>query len=352
MTVNIDAQAALKALTSLSSARAARMSEGHRSSVRAVIPTGILPLDHYVLGCGGLAEGRIYEIHGPESSGKTSLTGHCAGRVQHAGGVVVLAETEEAFAADRYAQVGTDIEAARVLEVETVEGVCRSAQETLQVLRATGFEGPIFFAWDSLAATPTAAELAAGLTKSAIRELELERSARKTKKAKQKDSEDDDGDDGDDGVEVKDKKVRNSMDNRPRVLSSALRQLGQDFGRYRGIFWVVNQIRDNIGVKFGDPIITPGGRAIRFHATTRLRFYGQGTGVSEGGDIVGLVNKVWTVKNKLGPSKRWCQLRLNYGSGYDADWALLMHAKEAGVIEPRSFGPAALAKAREALGWG
>jgi len=259
--MSVDVTAAIAALKNLSSARASRMAEGHRSSIRQIIPTGILPLDHHVLGCGGLAVGRIYEVHGPESCGKTSMTGHCAGVVQRAGGIAVLAETEEAFAADRYKQMGTDIDNAVVLEVDSVEGVCRSAQDTLRGVRATGFQGPIFLAWDSLAATPTAAELAAGLTKANIREMELERAATKTKtkaRGKKKDSDDEDADDGEDadaGVEVKDKKIRNSMDNRPRVLSAALRQLGQDFQLYNGIFWIVNQIRDNIGVKFGDPII-------------------------------------------------------------------------------------------------
>mgnify|MGYP001603295906 CR=1 FL=1 len=89
--MSIDPTAALAALKNLSSARAHRMVDGHRSSVREIIPTGILPLDHHVLGCGGLARGRIYEVHGPEACGKTSLTGHCAGAVQRAGGVAVCA---------------------------------------------------------------------------------------------------------------------------------------------------------------------------------------------------------------------------------------------------------------------
>ncbi len=319
------------------------MSDGHPSSVRTVVPTGIDVIDNYLLVNGGIALGRIYELSGPETSGKTTFGAHLIAAFQRAGGIGLVLENEEAFDGARYEQMGVNTDLAHIGRAPTIESVFSTAGKWALDMRASGFKGPLTCVWDTLAATPTIKELAAGLTPKEVKEREM---AAETE---------DDGDDSDDGVGKGDKKGKAGMDDRAKVISGGLRKLPKILVDTQMALVVLNQVRDNIGVMFGDKMMSPGGRALRHHTSVRLRYYGVGKSISDD-DTRGQQNKLWVLKNKLGDSMRKnASTRLLFGQGYDNDWMTLTHAKEMRLVPQDAKGAEGLALAKAALaarGWG
>jgi recombination protein RecA len=247
-----------------------------------VISSGSLQLDA-ALGIGGYPQGRIIEVFGPESSGKTTLTLHAIASVQSAGGVAAFIDAEHAFD-PRYAKtIGVDMNTLLVSQpdcgeqaLEITEALVRSGEVDLVVV-------------DSVAALVPRAEL--------------------------------EGDMGDSHMGVQ-----------ARLMSQALRKLTGASNRNRATVMFINQLRQKIGVVFGNPETTTGGHALKFYSSVRLDVRRIGK-VSEGENTVGNRTRVKVVKNKCAQPFTEAELDIRWGTGIDACADLLDAATNAGVIE-------------------
>ena len=150
---------ALKAKHGKETAR--KMSDGAKSAIRECIPTGIVPLDNWVIGCGGLPVGRVTELFSEEGGGKTSMVYQMLAQTQRVGGVPILVETEDALDPDRAETFGVNLENLILIEPNNMEEALEQINTAISSLPEDA--GPIFLGWDSLAATPTKAEIEAGL---------------------------------------------------------------------------------------------------------------------------------------------------------------------------------------------
>jgi recombination protein RecA len=281
-------------------------SNGLRSEVREVIPTGMLPLDHYLLGCGGLPVGRISEVFGDEASGKTSFQLLCIAAAQKEGGIGIVADAEHALSEDRMATFGCDPDGTILLQPNSMEECI--AQITASMRAVPSGVGPNIMCWDSIAASPPKAEL--------------------------------EGEPGDHVVGV-----------RARLLNTAMRVWTGLAVEKRFHLMCINQQRDKIGVMFGDPTTTPGGKSVKFASSIRLKLLGVKP-VKSGESRTGQDVTIRSAKNKLAAPGREVVCRLNFENGWDADWTLLNHAKEMGCIEQGvKMSAKALVDAKEALGW-
>lgn len=302
---------------------------GSLAEVTEVISTGLDVVDRYALGIGGLPVGRVSEMYGPEGVGKSSFLAKCIAQCQADGGIAVLAENENALQPSWWENVhGVDLSRLIILEADTIEATTARLYDAIASL-PTKLKGPCFAAWDTVAATPTSREIDQGL-------------------------------DGEDRI-----------GDRAKALSKAMRLLTRLVARRRTHLMIVNQIRDNIGVMFGDKTATPGGHAIKFHASMRIQLLG-GKAVKEKTDLVDREdqledeelegdNKIiehvakditlLCAKNKLSIPWRKARLRLSYTEGWDNDWATLYHAKERGLIDGRTRDPDMMNSAYAKLGW-
>src|SRR3990172_4010474 len=221
--------AVLSAIESKFPGKGRGMSAGSSSEVRSVIPSGIEAVDYYVLGCGGLPTGRIVELFGEEGSGKSSLAFCFMAGAQKAGGLAILCETENALQVKRAAVFGVDTEKAILLEPTTMEEALNQMKVALETI--PNGVGPNILAWDSLAATSLSAQV-----DSAFGEAKI-------------------------------------MGKRGKLTSEALPLLGRLAREKSTTLLIVNQLRDKIGVMFGDTTTTPGGNAPKFQASVRLRLW-------------------------------------------------------------------------------
>ena len=282
---------------------ARKLSEGANSDVREVIPTGIEVLDRYVLGVGGLAVGRISELFSEEGAGKTSLLlAAMAGVQRMPKGLAIMVETESALDSQRAATFGVDLDRVVLLQPDHIPDAGMQIEAALKAIPA-GI-GPVLVGWDSVAATMSKEEAEEGLSD------------------------------------------KESFDKRAKEFSKMMRVLGPLVAKSRCHLQLINQVRANIGVLFGDKFTTPCGKAIKFHASIRLQILGgkaqkDAAGQHEGKDIT-----VMAVKNKLTRPFRKARVRLNYDVGWDNSWSTLNHAKELGVVGPRERS---VQVAREAL---
>lgn len=276
---------------------------------KEVIPTGLEALDHYVLGIGGLPVGRIVELYSEEGAGKSSMAYTFLGAAQRAGGSAVMVETEHAFDPGRPQVFGAKVEDLLLMQPDHLGDVLKITESLCKYLGSLG-GGPSVLVWDSVAATPTKAEFEGGIA-------------------------------GDAGHGA----------DRARELSRAMRILTKQVAQSRACLVCVNQIRENIGVMFGDKYTTAGGRAIKFHASIRLQILG-GAKVEAKGEHTGKDVTLMTVKNKLAPPWRKARARLSYENGWDNDWTTLSHAKDKDLVASRArVGKATMKEARSALGW-
>lgn len=283
------------------------LAEGSSSEVRDVMPTGILPLDKYILGCGGLPVGRITELFSEEGGGKSSLVYQCIAECQKKGGIPILIETENALHPERVKVFGVDLENLVLIEPNCIEDALEQLDDVFMSLPEDA--GSLFVAWDSLAATPTKAELEAGLVGG------------------------------------------NAVADKARIMSRACRTLCQRVAKYNAAMLIVNQTRTKMGVMFGDPTTTPGGQAMKFAASVRLKISGGKAIKTDGGEHSGKDILITAWKNRMAPPFRKCRVRLNYATGWDNEWTVLDFGKDRKIIKPRSRGQKAYDEVIEHLGW-
>jgi len=286
---------------------AVRLADGAKSDVAEVITTGIDVIDKYVIGCGGLPVGRFSEVFSEEGVGKTSFMLSCAAAAQRVGGVAIIIETEFALDRKRAKTFGVNWDDLILLQPGHLDDVC--AQAALAIKSIPPGVGPVFLGWDSIAATPSKEEVDLGLQEG------------------------------------------KSWDTRARGISQALRVLGPLLARHRVHLMMINQTRDKIGVMFGNKVATPGGHAPKFHCSLRLQLF-NGKAVKDSmGQHVAKPVSFMAIKNKMAPPWRKAQVKLDFSTGWDNDWATLTHAKNLKLVPPRSRDLKEAIKALEAAEW-
>ena len=259
-----------------------RLGQGGALDEIAVIPTGALSLD-VALGIGGIPRGRITEIYGPESSGKTTLALHVIAEAQQAGGTAAFIDAEHALDPIYAKKLGVNTDELLISQPDTGEQALEIA-ETL--VRSNAVDVIVI---DSVAALVPRAEL--------------------------------DGDMGDSlpGLQA-------------RLMSQALRKLTAAISRSGGSVIFINQIREKIGVMFGSPETTTGGRALKFYSSIRLDIRRQDA-IKNGTESVGVRTKVKVVKNKLSPPFREAEFDMIYGEGVSKEGTVLDAAVEQNLVE-------------------
>ena len=247
-----------------------------------VIPTGSIALD-IALGIGGLPRGRIVEIYGPESSGKTTLSMHAIANAQRAGGICAFIDAEHAFDAEYAKKLGIDIDALLVSQPDTGE----QALEIMDMLIRSGALDLIVV--DSVAALVPRAEI--------------------------------EGEMGD-----------SHMGLQARLMSQALRKITGALHQSKTTAIFINQLREKIGVFFGSPETTTGGKALKFYASVRLDIRRIET-LKDGQEAVGNRTRVKVVKNKMAPPFKQAEFDIIYGTGISREGSLIDMGVDIGVVK-------------------
>ena len=246
------------------------------------ISTGSLTLD-MALGIGGLPRGRITEIYGPESSGKTTLALHCIAEAQKAGGTAAFIDVEHALDPVYASALGVDIDSLLVSQPDTGE-------DALEITDALVRSGAIdIIVVDSVAALAPKAEIEGEMGSSHV------------------------------GVQA-------------RLMSQALRKLTGSISKLNCVAIFINQLREKVGVVYGSPEVTPGGRALKFYSTVRIDVR-KGEPIKNGSEIIGSRTKAKVVKNKIAPPFKVAEFDIMYGEGISRVGELLDLAVMADVVK-------------------
>ena len=258
-----------------------RLGENAAMNVEA-IKTGSLMLD-IALGVGGIPKGRIVEIYGPESSGKTTVALHCVAEAQKAGGTAAFIDVEHALDPVYANHLGVDIDSLLVSQPD-------SGEQALEIAEALVRSGAVdIIVIDSVAALVTRAEIDGEMGDSHVGQL-------------------------------------------ARLMSQALRKLAGALSKSNCAAIFINQLREKIGVMYGNPETTPGGRALKFYSSVRIDVR-KGDAIKEGAEIIGTHTRAKIVKNKVAPPFKTAEFDIMYGTGISHTGEIVDAGVELGIVK-------------------
>ncbi len=263
------------------------------TDVKDFISTGSTMLDLAISNKpdGGIAVGRITELNGLESSGKSLLGAHMLAETQKKGGVAVYIDTETAVSTEFLTAIGVDVDNMLYLHLETVEDIFHAIEEIVAKVRESDRDRLVTILVDSLAAASTNVEM----------EADFDKDGWATSKA--------------------------------IIISKAMRKITQMIGRQQIALVFTNQLRQKLGVMFGDPWTTSGGKALPFHASTRIRLKNTGQIKDKKNNTIGMKMRAQVIKNRLGPPMRHADFELYFETGIDDDGSWLKVMKDHKLVK-------------------